>query len=158
MKKTEKIVIAAAIIVFGILFMILKSNLIGIFMTILGIALFVFGAMDIFKQKVVWAVCKIVFGALAIICGWAMLEAVLYLLSAGLFVLGILILYDLLRYKLNGVVFKDAYCLLKLSQPALCMLIALTFLFEPNDWVFILSGIFMIVEGGLLLFDAIKNE
>ena len=38
MKKTEKIVIAAAIIVFGILFMILKSNLIGIFMTILGIA------------------------------------------------------------------------------------------------------------------------
>lgn len=158
MKKTGKLVSAVAIMVFGVLFMILKSHLIGVFMTILGIALFVFGIMDILNQKIAWAVCKIVFGALAIVCGWLLLEAVLYLLSAGLFVVGILVLYDLIRYKLNGISLKDIHCVIKLAEPTLCILIGLIFLFEPLDWVFITSGIFITIEGGVLLFDALKSE
>ncbi len=157
MKKTEKIVCAVSTMVFGVLFILLKSDLIGVLMTILGVALFVFGIMDILNQKIAWAVCKIVFGALVIICGWTLLSAVLYLLAAGLIVLGVLLVYDLLRYKLNGVSFKDIYCLMKLAQPLLCILIGLIFLFEPLDWVFIVSGILIALEGGLLLFDAIKN-
>ena len=81
MKKTEKIVYASAIMLFGVLFILLKSDLISVLVTILGVAVFVFGIIDIFNQKIVWAVCKLIFGALIIICAWTLLEAVLYLLS-----------------------------------------------------------------------------
>ena len=158
MKKTEKIVAAVCIMVFGVLFMILKSHLIGIFMTVLGIGLLVFGVIDAFHQKIAWAVIKIVFGALVIICGWTLFEAVLYVLSAALFALGILIFYELIRYQLCGVCLKELRCVIKLIQPALCILIGLLFLFEPLDWVFITSGILITLEGGVFLFDSIKNE
>ena len=113
MKKTEKIVCAGAIMLFGVLFILLKSDLMSVLVTILGMAVFVFGIIDIVNQKIAWAVGKLIFGALIIVCAWTLLEAVLYLLAAGLLVLGILLLYDLIRYKLNGISFRDFYCIIK---------------------------------------------
>lgn len=158
MKKTEKIVAAVCVMVFGVLFMLLKNYFIGVSTTILGVTLLVFGVLDIFQQKIVWAVVKIVFAALVIIGGWALLEAVLYLLSTVLFAVGILLLYDFIRYKACGFCVRDVHFWVKVLQAAFCFIIGVLFLFEPSDWVFITSGIFILLEGGVLLFEFIKYE
>ncbi len=158
MKKIEKIIAAALTMAFGILFMLLKSNLIGVLMTILGTALIVFGVIDLLNKTVPLAIFKIFFGALIIVLGWVLFTAVLYVLAVGLLIVGIIVLYDLLRYKRSSFSLKDTDSLIRLAEPLLCIIIGLVLLFKPLDWVFITAGVFIFLEGSVLLFNAIKNE
>ena len=158
MRKNEKIIAAVLTMVFGVLFMLLKSDLIGLLMTILGSALIVFGIIDLVNKVVPLAVCKLVFGVVIIVLGWVLFTAVLYVLSACLLIVGILAIYDLVRYKFISFSFKNTACLIRLAEPVLCVIIGLILLFEPLDWVFIVAGIFTFIEGVVLLINAIRNE
>lgn len=159
MKKTEKITSAVLIIAFGVLLMVLQGEIISIAMTVLGIGLIAFGIMDIINRLIPPAVVKLVAGVVIIICGWAIVSAVLYIVAAFLLVAGILLLYEKLKNRVRCDSLFHTIC--EYAVPILFIVIGLLLLFNQGNtvtWVFIVSGAFTIVEGGLLLVNAFSED
>lgn len=159
MKKTEKIIAAVLMMVIGVLLVIMKDNFIGILMTVAGLSLIVLGVADILHRFVPPAVVKIVVGIFVIVCGWLFVEAVLYIVSAILLIFGILLLYDRIK---NRVCHASIwYEILEFAVPSICIAIGILLLFHRAsivDFIFILSGILTLVEGGLVLFCALSED
>ena len=87
-KKSETIIASIVAMAIGILLIILRSSLIGIVMTVIGVALIGFGVIDLLQHQIPPAVIKMVIGAVIIVCGWVLVEAVLYILAALMLILG----------------------------------------------------------------------
>lgn len=159
MKKTEKIVSAAATIGLGILLLVLQGDFIGILMTIIGVALLVFGIVDLIQKFVPPAVIKLVVGVLIIFFGWTFVTVVLYIVAALLLVTGILMLYDKIKKRIYCANIFHTIC--EYAVPALLILIGFMFLFNQGNainWIFIVAGILTAVEGGLMLYNAIMED
>jgi hypothetical protein len=159
MKKTEKIITAAATIAFGVLLMILQGSIVSILMTVLGVGLIAFGVMDLINKNFPHAVVKLVCGLVVIICGWVIVSAVLYILAAVLLIAGILLIYEKIRCSKKGETLLKT--LLEYAMPILCIVIGVLLMFNQGNtvnWVFIIGGIFTVVEGGLLLVGAFTDD
>ncbi len=159
MKTSEKVIAAILTIVLGVLFIIMRSSVIGIGMTILGVVLIVLGIMNLVDKLVAPAVVKIVVGALIIVCGWTLVSAVLYIIAALLMIFGILQLYARIRLGVKGARIVDT--ILAYSSPIVCILIAFFLFFNQGatvNWVFIVAGIFTVIEGVLMLADSFKRK
>ena len=159
MKKTEKIIAALLTIALGVLLIALRGTLVSILMTVLGVGLIAFGVMDLFDRLVPPAVIKIVVGLVVILCGWVIVEAVLYVVAALLLIAGILLLYERIKRKPCCSAIVQTLC--EYAAPAISLVIGPLLLFNQGNtvnWVFILSGAFTIVEGGLLLVGAFTGD
>ncbi len=159
MKKSEKIISALVLMAVGILFIILKDSFIGILMTVVGVGLIVLGIMDIFDKNIPQAVIKIVAGLVLIICGWAIVEAVLYILAGILLVLGVLLLYDQVKNRVSCHSLLEK--VLAYATPTVCIVIGILLLFQMEsmlNFIFIVSGILTVLEGGVLLLAAFIEE
>lgn len=159
MKRTEKIITALLTIALGVLLIVLRGKLVSILMTVLGVGLMAFGIMDLFNRLFPPAVVKLVIGLVVILCGWVIVGAVLYIVAAILIIAGILLLYEKIRCKETGG--SLFYTLCEYAVPAVFLVIGTLLLFNQGNtvsWVFILSGAFTIVEGGLLLVGAFAGD
>ena len=157
MRKTEKIIAGLLTMAFGVLFILLKGEMVSALMTVLGVALVVFGVMDLIAKNVVAGVVKLVLAALVILFGWVFVHAVLYLLGAALLVVGILALYELIKKRVSFCS-RDLKSWLVYLKPVVCMLIGLLLFFNGFDWIFVLVGTVTVIEGGILFFDAIRGD
>jgi len=157
MKKTEKLIAALATMALGILLLIMKGNMISILMTVVGVALIVLGVIDLINKAVPLGVVKIVVGVLIILFGWVLVSAVLYIMGALLIVVGILVLYELIKNR-TKLLFHDWASVLKYAKPVVCILIGLLLFFSGFEWIFIIAGIITVIEGALILVDALKND
>lgn len=159
MKKTEKIVAAGLTIALGILLMLLKADIISIIMTVLGVGWIALGIVDLVHKLVPPAIVKIVAGAVVILCGWIIVSAVLYIVAAMLLIAGIILLYEKIK---NKTCFSSKWkTLCEYAVPVFFILIGLCLLFNQGNtvnWVFIISGLFTVAEGGMLLVTAILED
>ena len=154
MKNKEKILSAFFTIALGVLMIVMKQDLISVFMTILGVSLMVLGVLDFLAKDMTGAVVKCVVGILIIVFGWTIASAVVYIVAAGLLILGILGLYDLWKVKnlcLRGFENLRAYAL-----PCGCIIIGLILFFNRWDWIFVVAGICTVIEGALLFMDVLE--
>ena len=160
MKVSEKIISAILTLVLGILFIVLKGQVVSIAMTILGVLLIVLGIMNLTTKLVAPGVVKIVVGALIILFGWVLVSAALYILAALLHILGILQLYAEIKLNTKGARIIDT--IFAYALPVICIVIAFFLFFNQGgtvDWVFIVAGVFTIIEGILMLANGLrKNE
>lgn len=159
MKKSERIISAILTMVIGILLIVMKDSFIGLLMTVAGGCLIILGIVDVFHRVVSPAVVKIVVGVLIIVCGWALVRAVLYIVSAILLIGGILILYDKIKRKYRCV--SIVYTVCEYAIPSVLLFIGVLLLFHQAkavNLIFVLSGIFTVIEGGLLLLDAFSQD
>ena len=155
MKKSDIVISAIFTIAIGVLLMIMKGEMISLFMTILGVSLIVLGLIDLLDKNIPFAVVKIVVGGVVIFFGWTIVSAVVYILAALVLIVGILALYDCVRFRLRCMRGKEALKIL--MEPVVCILIGIVLFFNKWDWVFVLAGLFTILEGGLLLLDALRK-
>ena len=158
-KKSEKIIGAVLVMVFGLLLIIMKARFIGVLMTVAGISLILLGVVDIFCKRIPPAIVKIVAGGLVILCGWVAIHALLYIFSAVLLVLGGLLLYDKIKKGTKCTLLP--YIVWEYAKVGLCILLGLFLLFH-REWtlavVFNVSGVLVLVEGGVLLLDTFSDE
>ncbi len=122
-------------------------------MTVLGVALIVWGVSDLVKGGTVEAVIKIALGVVSIVFGWALASVALYILAALLVVYGVMSLYPLIKDKC-----KDS---LLFIAPVVMLVVGLCLFFNQGgtvNWVFIVSGIFLVIYGVLNLVESLKNE
>lgn len=159
MKKTEKLIAALLTVVFGILLIVLKGSIISILMTVLGVALIVLGVMDLIAKSTPSGVVKLVGGIVVIVCGWAIVSAVLYILAAILIIAGILLLYERIKSRFVCTTLWQTIC--EYAVPVVFLIIGALLLFNQGNtvnWVFIVSGVFTVIQGGLLLVNALSQD
>lgn len=153
MKLSDKLIAAILTVVLGVLFIALKGGVIGIAMTVLGIALIVWSVFDFMKNDLTLAIVKLIAGVVVIVFGWTLASIALYVMAALLLVYGVYHLYQLIKAR-NSV--SDW----QFVEPAICAVIGILLLFNQGgtiDWVFIVSGIFLIIQGILNLICCVDN-
>ena len=158
MKKVNSTKLLSAILTLlvGILFLIWKGAVIGWAMTVIGVLLIVSAVMCLIRKNYTACVINAVIGALIIAFGWLFVSAALYVLAAILLIYGILLLIEIAKRGLKRL--GTLAVIVRLAQPVICILVACCFFFNQGgavDWVFILSGLFLIVNGVLALGDAV---
>lgn len=157
--KKDAVIEGALIILLGVLFLILKADVISVAMTVLGVVLIVMAVLDLIDRNVLPAIIKAVFAVLVLVFGWVLVQAALYIVAALLLIWGIYELYAKIKVRLKG---KNFFATLLLYiSPILSILIGLLLLFNQGGtvtWVFIVTGIVLIIDGVLLLCDAFKTK
>ncbi len=158
MKKARKQngwLYALASIVIGILFVWLRGGVVSIAMTVLGVALVAYGVEDLLKHRTVTGVVKLVLGIAILVCGWVFLSVALYIMAALLLVYGLLELFAFFRIKQRPAL----DILVGLGGPVICLAVAACLFFNQGgaiDWVFLVSGILLIVQGVLDLTKSLR--
>ncbi len=159
MKSSEKAVCGVLTVLLGVLFIALQGDVVSVAMTLLGAALIVWGVLDLFELRFEPSLIKIVAGAVIVLFGWLIVGAVLYILAAALLALGAYFLYVRLKNRSCCASLPDL--LLYCAPPVVCMLAAFILFFNQGcaaAWVFIVSGVFIVTEGGLLLWEAFRKN
>lgn len=150
-------VTAAALIALGLLFIIFKGGIISIAMSIIGVSLIVWGVVNLINKLVTLGVVKIVFGVLVLAAGWLFVTLALYVLGACLLAWGISELIRLSKKKIKKLTLP---VILRIAQPVIYILVALTLFFNQGgaiSWMFIVSGIFLVIDGVVALVGALDR-
>ncbi len=146
-------------ILLGVLFIVLKQNVIKYAMTVFGVVLLVLAVVDLIDHIIPAAIIKAVIGVLAIVFGWVLVSAALYILAALLIIYGLVQIYELARAKVKAS--KAAYTLLIYAVPAASIAAGLCLFINQGGtvtWVFILTGVLLLVEGVLSLANAVSRS
>lgn len=156
-QRGNQFVTSIALIIIGVLFIIYKSEIISIAMSLIAVALIVMGVIDLVRRSVVSGVVKIVFGALVLAAGWLFVKLALYVLAAFLLIAGVVDLYKLLKLKIKKL---SLSVIMHLIQPAIYVLVAICLFFNQGgtlSWVFTVSGIFFIIDGVVALIGSLDK-
>lgn len=159
MKVSSKCLFAILTIVLGVLFLVLKAQVVGITMTVLGVVLIVAAVLDLLQKQYVPCAVKAVIGVLIIVFGWTLTSIALYVMSAILLIYGILQLYEAIKANKRG---KNLWkTILLYAQPVAIVVAAIFLLVNQGgaiSWAFIVAGIFLIVEGAIGLINCLKAK
>ena len=158
-QRINDIIAAVLLTVLGIIFIVWKSVVIGIAMTVLGVMLIVQGVIDLVGRMFVSAVIKAVLGILIISFGWAVAEIALYVMAVVLLVYGIIQLVGAI--KMLRVLRSTVAKIFGFVQPCMCLFIAISLLFNQGGTVatvFIVAGVFLIIQGVLALIDCLVKR
>ena len=158
MKKTSQIISAAMTLALGILFVILKADVVRICLAVLGAALIVVGILDLIKINVVSGVIKAVLGVAVLVVGNLLVDVALIILGIVLLIYGIL---ELIKRVLSVKGERLWAFILGLISPAVCI-VASVFLITSRGtaitWTVLVAGIFLIVNGVLALIGALGSK
>ena len=161
MKTSAYLISAAVKLALGILFVILKAEVVGICITLLGVALVVMAILDLFHGDIASGIIKILLAVAVLLIGWLLLEVAIIVLGIVLLVYSII---DIVRIIVAAVKYKEikiAAFVLGLIEPALA-LVASAFLITSGgaaiEWAVIVAGIVLIVNGVIGVVRAIVPE
>lgn len=156
-QRANQLVTAASLILIGLMFVIFKSDIISIAMSLIGVALIVMGVFDIIRKNFTSGVIKLALAVLVLAAGWLFVKLALYLLAAFLLIVGSVQLYGFFKLGIKEI---SLPVLLHLAQPAIYVLVGICLFFNQGGalaWVFTVSGIFFIVDGALALIGAFEK-
>ena len=158
MNKFQKLIPALFDIVLGILFIVLKGEVISIGMTVAGAVLVVLAVLSLIKKRIPACVVYAVLAALVFVAGWLFVKIALYILAAILLIHGVMQLLTLITSKRKRSI---GMTILLLITPIFNVVAGICLLFNQGGtiaWVFIVTGIFLIVEGVLALFGLLDSK
>lgn len=157
MKKND-LYIGVIIAAIGLLLMILKGEIISIAATIFGVVLIVNGIFSIINKDTTRGVVQIISGAAIILFGWLFLTLVLYLL--GLILIGYGVLELINRFKIKVIFDNQVKKIIYYVIPFLYILAGGSLLFNQTkaiNFVFIFTGLTLLINGILVIIDSIKK-
>ncbi len=140
----SKIISAAALIIIGVLMCIYKQQVIQWLMLILGIMLIVKGVLDFMSGLTIIGGFEIVLGILTLVFGFAFVQIAVIVLGV------ILALYGVSGLMYGGFrnLFTLIYCIVLIVGG---VMLACNYS-QAIDWIFIVVGVMLILEGILSLF------
>lgn len=151
-KIPEGLITSLFMVALGILFLIMKSGVIGLAVTILGIALLVSAVLDFLNKDITTCIVKAIIGVCVLVFGHLFVDVAVIVVAAVVLVYGVLELFELIKAKK-----KDVACYIK---PAVIVVIAAALLISKwlvFDWLFIVIGVLFLVEGGLGVWNELKK-
>ncbi len=139
-------------ILVGLLLIIFRTEMIKIAMTIVGAVFVVFGVLDLLKKNWTGGGISVLIGAAVIVLGWFLVKIVLLVLGILIAVKGVLAILEVVNRRGK----KNA---LDLLFPILTVIAGLILAFGNGlDWLIIITGILLLADGLLGLFDWLKSK
>lgn len=154
MKKKNQTIAGAFAIALGILFIAAQNRVIQITLSVLGAALLIMAIIDFVEKEYFKASFLAVGGISVVVFGWVFIDLALYLISAFLLLIGIVQL--ILMFKIKALGFTPFNRFLAFAKPVATVIAGACLLFNKNgtlDWLFIIAGVLITVEGILLIVD-----
>lgn len=148
MTKKSSLFISILTAVIGLLFIILKNDVIGISMTIIGVFLIVMGVLYLIDKLFLSGVIWIVIGVVIIVFGWVLATVVIYILAVYFIISGIINIINLIKAHTKGTNFL--YTLLIYAFPVFSIIIGILLCFNQGGtiaWIFIVCGILLLIDG-----------
>lgn len=150
MKTTSHLISAAMTLALGILFVILKAEVVGICITLLGVALIVLAVLDLIKGFIAPGIVKILLAVCVLLIGWLLLDVALLVLGIVLLAYSIVEILKLISAVIKLKKFNILAIVLGLIEPALGI-VASVFLITSRgaaiEWTVIVAGIVLIING-----------
>ena len=150
MKTTSHLISAAMTLALGILFVILKAEVVGICITLLGVALIVLAVLDLIKGFIAPGIVKILLAVCVLLIGWLLLDVALLVLGIVLLAYSIVEILKLISVVIKLKKFNILAIVLGLIEPALGI-VASVFLITSRgaaiEWTVIVAGIVLIING-----------
>lgn len=154
MKNSSRFISAVIAVALGAMFIAAKGQSVQIALTVVGAALLIMALVDFYQTEKVMGVFKAIGGVALVILAWAFAKIALYLVSAIIILYGIIQLIFVLKARAQDL--PDFKRVLAFTKPFACILAGVCLIFNADGavpWVFVFSGILIIVEGLLLLVD-----
>lgn len=146
MKKDSQLLIRIGLIVLGVLFVMKRSGVIHIAITMIAVVLLLSAIYDFIKKQTRNGVIKGIIALCVMVFGWLFVELALYLIAALLLFYGIGQLIQTVKQKPGGY--------LPYAVPVFSLIAGCCLLFNQGgtiDWIFVVVGIVLIVDGILSL-------
>ena len=153
MKVSSKIYSAIISIAVGLMFIILKDDIIGIALTLVGIGAVIMAIVDFVNRQIQSGVIKAIIGVAVLVLGWVFVDIAIYIIAGALIALGISQIITAVRLSGFGNILEKVFMFIK---PVATLAAGLCLFFNKGgtmDWIFILSGVLILVEGLLSLAD-----
>ena len=161
MKIASNLISAAITLALGILFIILKAEVVGICITLLGVALIVMAVFDFIRGDIATGIVRTLLAVAVLLIGWLLLDVALIVLGVVLLVHSILEIVKMIVTIVKEKELKIFATVLGLIQPAL-KIVASVFLITSRaaaiEWAVIIAGIVLIVEGVCAIVRAFLPE
>lgn len=155
MKISNKLITAIAAIVVGIMFIVMKGEVISLAFTILGAAFIVMGILDITKSDTKSGAVKIIGGIITIAFGWLFVSIALYVIAGLMIAYCIANLVSSLRT--DGYPMSTVQTLRTYVKPIIGLIAGVCLFFNQGGtvaWVFVLTGIIFVAEGVMMLSES----
>ena len=153
-QSRNELIAAILMTVMGILFLVWKSNVISIAMTVFGIFLILQAILSLIAKQYVVAAIKGFFGVIVILLAWVFIKVALIIFAILLALVGLLQLLESIKNLPHAktVLVK----VLSFVKPAIYIAISVCLFVntvKAVDIVFIIAGVFFIVEGIISLIN-----
>ncbi len=161
MKITSNLISAAMTLALGILFVILKAEVVGICITVLGVTFVVLAVLDLLRGAIIPGVVKILLGAAVLLIGWLLLDLALLVLGIVLLVYSILEIARTVEALVRNKNTRIIEIVLSLLQPAFSLIAAIFLITSRGaaiEWTVIIAGIMLIVNGVCAIVRAVVEK
>ena len=153
-QSRNELIAAILMTVMGILFLVWKTNVISIAMTVFGIFLILQAILSLIAKQYVVAAIKGFFGVIVILLAWVFIKVALIIFAILLALVGLLQLLESIKKlpQAKTVLVKA----LSFVKPAIYIAISVCLFVntvKAVDVVFIIAGVFFIVEGIISLIN-----
>lgn len=148
----NKMITAITAIVVGVLFIVLKGEVVSFALTILGVAAIVMGILDMTRGAEPGGAAIIIIGIAIVAFGWLFVSVTLYVIAALMIVycLGNLVL----SLKTDGFSLSAIQAIRAYAKPIIGLVAGICLFFNQGgtvDWVFVLTGVIFVLEGVMML-------
>ena len=143
----------------GILFIMLKGEVVSIGITVLGVALIVTAIIDLCRKSFVGGAIKAILGIAVLVIGWTIIDIAILVLGIVLLVYGILELVKRITAKKKGQ--KAWAVVLGFIEPVVCIVASLLLIKSGTavvDLTILIAGILFAIDGVLALIAALGSK
>ncbi len=142
----------------GIMFITLKGGVIGIVLTLIGIAAIAMGISDFLNKQTTPAVIKCVIGILILVLGWVLIDIAIYIIAGAFIVFGIFQIISAIKLAERCAFTQKAMLFVK---PVVTFAAGLCLFFNKNgmiDWLFIIVGALILAQGVISILELVQNN
>ena len=159
MKRLSQFISAAMTLILGILFVIMKEEVVGICLTIFGVALVIMAILDIIRLSIISGVIKAVLGVAVLVVGWLLIDVALTIIGIILLIYGVFNFVKRLVGKKRGM--KLWAIILSIVEPLICIVAAIFLITSSGTAISLtvtVAGVFLIINGILSVIGAIAGK
>lgn len=158
MRKASQFLSAVMTLALGILFLVLKTEVIGIAITVLGVALLITALLDLIKLSIITGIIKALLGVAVLVIGWLLIDIAILILGIVLLVYGVVNFFKAVFGKNKGKLWRK---IISIIEPILCVIGAIFLITSGGsaiEWAVIVAGVILVIDGILALVGALGSS
>ena len=161
MTRSSQFLSALMTLILGVLFVILKGEVVGIAIKVFAIVLIITAVLELIRLKIASGIVKAILGIVLVAFGWAITEIALLVIGIVLIVFGVLELVKRIvaLFKKNRT--KLLAKILGFISPVFSIVAGyflITSSGEAVGWAIVVGGVLLIINGVLALVEALASK